>query len=346
MGTPFHTLRRRAFLSGAAASAISLPAFAQAPVKVRYQLDWRFEASTIPYVVALRKGYFKDEGLDVALNVGAGASATVTRLASGNFDMGTGDMNSLAEFAANNGQVPCKCVMLMYQSTPAAVFSLKKTGITKPADLKGRKLAAPVNDGARRIFPIFAAANGIDPAKDIEWLSVDPALRESMLARGSVDAITGYMASGYVSLQRQGVAPQDIAVMKYADYGVKLPGNAVFATPDFIRNQPKAVTAFLRALLRGLKDASTDRAGAVAILKEHEALIDPRIETLRLGIAIDAEIATPAAKKNGVGEIDVKTYQEGINALAKALNFKSVPDAASLVDMSLLPPRAQRMVFA
>jgi NitT/TauT family transport system substrate-binding protein len=146
------------------------------------------------------------------------------------------------------------------------VFSLKKAGITKPSDLKGRKIAAPVNDGARRIFPIFAAANGIDPAKDIEWLSVDPALRETMLARGSVDAITGYMASGYVSLQRQGVAPQDIAVMKYADYGVKLPGNAVFATPDFIRNQPKAVTAFLRALLRGLKDASTDRAGALAIL--------------------------------------------------------------------------------
>lgn len=339
-------LRRRAFTLGAAASAISLPAFAQAPVKVRYQLDWRFEASTIPYVVALRKGYFKDEGLDVALNVGAGASATVTRLASGNFDMGTGDMNSLAEFAANNGQIPCKAVALMYESTPAAVFSLKKSGITKPADLKGRKLAAPVNDGARRIFPLFAAANGLDPAKDVEWLSVDPALRETMLARGSVEAITGYMASGWVSLQRQGVAPQDIAVMKYADYGVKLPGNAIFATPDFIRNQPRAVTGVVRAVLRGLKDATHDRAGAVAILKEHENLVDPKIEAMRLAVAIDGEIGTPNAKKNGVGDIDLKAYQQGINELAKVLNFKSVPDAAALVDTSLLPPRAQRMVFA
>jgi NitT/TauT family transport system substrate-binding protein len=339
-------IRRRSFALGTAASLVGLPVLAQAaPVKVRFQCDWRFEAGTLPYVLALRKGYFAQEGLDVALNVGSGASATVTRLASGNFDMGTGDMSSLAEFAANNGQVPCKAVMLMYESTPAAVFSLRKTGIAKPSDLRGRKLGAPVNDAARRIFPIFAAANGLD-AKDVEWLSMDPAIRETMLARGQIEAISGYMASGWVSLQRQGVAPEDIRVMKFADYGVKLPGNAILATPAFLRSQPQAVAGFLRAVTRGLRDAVTDRAAAIAVLKEHEPLVDAKVEALRLNVILDGEIGTPAVKRNGIGDIDLKGYQQGIESLAKVLAFKSVSDAASLVDASLLPARAQRQVFA
>lgn len=340
-------INRRTFALGGAAALVAAPAFAQrVPVKITYQCDWRFEAGTIPYVVALKKGYFAQEGLDVKLNVGAGASATVTRLAAGNADMGTGDMSSLAEFAANNAQVPAKAVMLMYESTPAAVFSLRKSGIRTPADLRGRKLAAPANDGARRIFPLFAAANGLDPATDVSWTSVEPAIRETMLARGQVEVITGYMASAWVSLQRVGVTPGEISVMKYADHGVSLPGNAILASNAFINDQPQAVAAFLRAVARAVKDAAADRAGAVALLKEFEPLTDVKIEAMRLDVALDDEIATPTVRRNGLGGIDVARYQAGIDSLARVLAFKSVPDAASLVDTRFLPSKAQRMVFA
>lgn len=344
---PTVRIHRRAFAVGGLASVLALPAFAQAvPLRVRYQCDWRFEAGTIPYVVALKKGYFAQEGLDVVLNVGAGAAATVTRLATGDVDMGTGDMSSLAEFAANNAQVPAKAVMLMYESTPAAVFSLRKTGIRSPADLRGRQLAAPVNDGARRIFPLFAAANGLDPATDVRWTSVEPAIRETMLARGQVEVITGYMASGWVSLQKLGVAPDQIDVMKYADHGVSLPGNAVLAGSAFLREQPQALAAFLRAVARAVKDAAADRPGAVALLKAFEPLTDVKTETMRLDVALDGEIATPTVRRDGLGGIDVARYQAGIDALALALAFKRVPEAASLVDTRFLPTRAQRMVFA
>lgn len=345
--SPPVSLRRRSLaLGGLATTLVGAPAWAQtAPVKVRFQCDWRFEAGTIPYVVALRKGYFAEEGLDVTLNVGAGASATVTRLATGNFDMGTGDLNSLAEFAANNGMVPAKAVMLMYENSPAAVFSLRKTGITRPAHLRGRQLAAPANDGARRIFPIFASLNGLDPATDVSWQSVDPAMRETMLARGQIDAISAYVASGWVSLQRIGVAPADIRIMKYADHGVKLPGNAIMASQAFIQQQPQAIAAFLRAVTRALRDVSADRAGAVAVLKAYEPLVDARIEAMRLDVVLDQEIATPAVRRNGVGDIDLARFQEGIDALARFLAFKVVPEAQSLVDTRFLPPQVQRMVF-
>ncbi|NML42283.1 ABC transporter substrate-binding protein [Ramlibacter sp. G-1-2-2] len=342
-----HTLSRRQFSAGlAAAAAVGLPALAQAPLtKVRYQLDWRFEAGTIPHIVALRKGYFAAEGLDVSLTVGIGAAATVNRLTTGNFDMGTGDMSSLAEFAANNGQVPAKAVMVLYETTPAAVFSLKKSAIAKPADLKGKTLAAPITDGARRIFPLFASANGLGP-NDVKWQTVDAALRESMLARGQVDAISGYIASGLMSLQRLGVKPEDIATMRFSDYGVPLYGNAVMATPTFLREQPNAVAGYLRALTRGYKDALMDRNGAVALLKAHEPLAVDAIELQRLRIILEDEIGTAAVRKNGIGQFDLDRYQHGIDALAKVLEFKSVPKAADLVDMKHLPAAPARMIFA
>lgn len=337
----------QALVAAGAAGALHTPrAFAQAAqVKLRYQLDWRYEAGVCAQVLALRKGYFAQEGLDVTLNVGNGAANTVTRIASGVADMGTGDMNSLAEFAGNNGQVAAQAVMLLYEQTPATVFSLKKTGIRRPADLRGRSIAAPVNDGARRVFPLFAANNGLDAEKDVKWTSVEPAIRETMLVRGQTEAITGYMASGLISLQKLGVDPAEIEVMRYADFGVDLYGNAIMASPAFIKEQPKAVSAFLRAYTRALREVIGNRPGAVATLKEQDPLIDAAIETKRLEVILDREIGVPATKRDGVGSIDVARYQKSIDALARALNFKSVPAAASLVNTSFLPAAAERRVF-
>ena len=343
------TLSRRHFVASlGAAAAVALPAVSQSSTRtrVRYQLDWRFEAGTVAHVLALRKGYFAEEGLDVTLNVGAGASSTVTRLASGNFDMGTGDLNSLAEFAGNNGQTPATAVMVLYENTPAAVFSLKKSRIAKPQDLRGKMIAAPAGDGARRIFPLFAAATGLDAQSDVTWMSVEPALRETMLARGQVEAIAGYIASGYVSLQRLGVKADEIAVMRFSDFGVPLYGNAVMASNAFLNDHPHAVAAYLRALTRAYKDAASDRAGAVAQLKAHEPLINEAIEAQRLGVILDKEIGVPAVRRTGVGMIDSQRYQSGIDALAKALAFKTVPRAGDLIDMRHLPSPQARMIFA
>ena len=107
--------------------------------------------------------------------------------------MGLADLAALMEFHANNPDAPNKpvAVMMVYNNTPAAVLALKKSGSTKPADLSGKKLGAPGFDAGRKAFPIFAASNSLDLAK-INWVSMDPPLRETMLARGDVDAITGF----------------------------------------------------------------------------------------------------------------------------------------------------------
>ena len=120
------------------------------------------------------KGYFKAEGLDVTIDAGNGSGGTVTRVASGTYDMGFADLAALMEFHANNPDAPNKpvAVMMVYNNTPAAVLALKKSGIKTPADLNGKKLGAPVFDAGRKAFPIFAKANDVS---NVAWTSDGPA---------------------------------------------------------------------------------------------------------------------------------------------------------------------------
>ena len=153
---------------------------------IKFQLDWRFEGPAALFLGSAAKGHYKAAGLDVTIDAGNGSGGTVTRVASGTYDMGFADLAALMEFHANNPDAPNKpvAVMMVYNNTPAAVLALKKSGITKPGDLSGKKLGAPVFDAGRRAFPIFAKANGI---QNVAWTSMDPPLRETMLARGDIE---------------------------------------------------------------------------------------------------------------------------------------------------------------
>jgi NitT/TauT family transport system substrate-binding protein len=147
--------KRHLLQSFLAASALSFglnSAFAQAPTPIKFQLDWRFEGPAALFLHPAAKGYFKAAGLDVSIDAGNGSGGTVTRVASGAYDMGFADLAALMEFHANNPDAPNKpvAVMMVYNNTPASVMALKKSGITKPADLAGKKLGAPVFEALPR----------------------------------------------------------------------------------------------------------------------------------------------------------------------------------------------------
>ena len=312
---------------------------------IKFQLDWRFEGPAAFFTHPVAAGYFKDAKLDVTVDAGNGSGGAVTRVASGTYDMGFADLAALMEFHANNPTAPNKpvAVMMVYNNTPAAVFSLKKTGIKTPADLTGKKLGAPVFDAGRRGFPIFQKANGIGA---VNWISMDPPLRETMLVRGDVDAITGFYFTSLLNLEARGVKAEDLAVQLFPQFGVKLYGNAIIASEEFLKKNPEAVKAFLRAFAKGARQVIADPKAATAVVKERDGIINAELEERRLRLAIDSAIATPDAKTEGFGAVSGPRLALMASQVADAYATKSRVNPDAIWNASFLPSAAERDIFA
>jgi NitT/TauT family transport system substrate-binding protein len=293
---------RRALIAAVAAVA-ALPSLALAQnTPIKFQLDWRFEGPAALFLASSAKGYYKDAKLDVTIDAGSGSGATVTRVASGAYDMGFADLAALMEFHANNPDAANKpvAVMMVYNNTPAAVLALKKSGIKTPADLNGKTPGAPVFDAGRRGFPIFAKANNVT---GVAWTSMDPPLRETMLVRGDIDAITGFSFTSLLNLESRGVKTEDIVVLPFAAWGVKLYGNVVIASPKLLKENPAAVKAFLVAFAKGAKEVIAKPDEAIEYVKARDGIVNVDLEKRRLRMAIDAVVASPDARAEGFGQV-------------------------------------------
>ena len=310
---------------------------------IKFQLDWRFEGPAALFLVPEAKGYFKAEKLAVTIDAGNGSGGAVTRVASGAYDMSFADLAALMEFQANNPTAPKPvAVMMVYNDTPAAVLALKKSGIKTPADLKGKKLGAPVFDAGRKAWPIFAKANNIG---DVAWTAMDPSLRETMLARGDVDAITGFSFTSLLNLEARGVKADDIVVLPYPNHGVKLYGNAVIVSEAFLKKNPEAVRAFLRAFTKGVKDVIADPKAAIVTLKARDGLVDAALEERRLKLALDATVLTTNAKAEGFGNVSAPRLSLMASQVSDAFATKARVDSTTVWNGSFLPPAGERDIF-
>jgi len=311
---------------------------------IRFQLDWRFEGPSALFLTPAAKGYFKAANLDVSIDAGNGSGGAVTRVASGSYDLGFADLAALMEFHANNPDAPNKpvAIMMVYNDTPAAVLALKKSGIKTPADLSGKKLGAPVFDAGRRAFPIFAKANKVT---GVQWIAMDPSLRETMLARGDLDAITGFSFTSLLNLEARGVKAEDVVVMPYPAYGVKLYGNAIIASPKILKENPAAVKAFLLAFTKGVKDVVTNPAAAIADVKARDGIINVPLETRRLQLAIDNVIASPNARAEGFGQVNGPRLALMASQVADAYGTKTRINPDAVWNGSFLPTKAELNVL-
>jgi len=338
----FPSATRRFVLASLLASC-AVPAMAQ-ETPLKFQLDWRFEGPAAMFLVPAAKGYFKDEKLNVTVDAGNGSGGTVTRVASGAYDMGFADLAALMEFHANNPTAANKpvAVMMVYNNTPAAVLALKKSGIKTPADLNGKKLGAPVFDAGRKAWPIFAKANNVS---NVAWTAMDPPLRETMLVRGDVDAITGFSFTSLLNIEARGVKAEDVVVLPYPSYGVKLYGNAVIVGEDFLKKNPDAVKAFLRAFTKGMKEVIADPKAGIATVKARDGIIDEALELRRLKLALDATVLTPDARLEGFGNALGPRLSLMASQVSDAFATKERVKPDAVWNGGFLPTAAERDIF-
>jgi NitT/TauT family transport system substrate-binding protein len=313
---------------------------AHAATPLKFQLDWRFEGPAAFFLQPVAKGYFKDAGLDVTVDAGSGSGGVVQRVASGAYDLGFADIAALMEFQANNPDMPNKpvAVMMVYNNTPASVMALKKSGIAKTADLTGKKLGAPVFDAGRRAFPLFAKANQVGT---VQWTAMDPPLRETMLVRGDVDAITGFTFTSLLNLEARGIKAANVVVMPYADFGVKLYGNAIIASPKLIKENPAAIKAFLQAFAKGAKEVIANPSAAIAYVKERDGIVNTQLETRRLQLAIDTVVNSADARAEGFGQVVPTRLSLMASQVSDVYATKTRVNPAEVWNGSFLPSAAE-----
>ena len=339
-------LTRRTFSLAAATllAGISFGAPAFAETDIKFTLDWKFEGPAAGFFLAQDKGYFKDAGLNVTIDTGNGSVEAIPRVATGTYQMGFGDINSLIKFLDTDPTQKVKAVMVVYERPPFSIIGRKSKGVTTdPKSVEGKKLGAPPPDGAFAQWPAFVQAAGIDASK-VTIESVGFPVREPMLAQGQVDGISGFAFSSVLNLKAQGVPADDISMILMAENGLDLYGNSIMVNTDFAAANPDAVKGFVKALAKGFADAVADpAAGAAAVLKRNEVLkLD--VETERLKMANDLNIKTPYVVTNGFGGIDDAKLAKSIEYLTLSMKLTGKVKPEQIFDASFLPPKEERML--
>ncbi|UST54389.1 ABC transporter substrate-binding protein [Comamonadaceae bacterium OTU4NAUVB1] len=318
----------------------TVPAAAQVPIKL--VLNWKYEGPQAWFFLAQDKGYFKEEGLDVTIDQGEGSAASIPKVAAGAYQAGFGDLNALVDLAARRPADAPVAVYMLYNTPPFAVVVKSDSPIRTPKDLEGKTIGGPANDGALKLFPAFAKIARIDAAK-VTVTNMAPNLREQMLARGQIDAGFGYVTTVSFSARGMGLDPaKDLRFIRYGDHGMDLYSNTVFFSKAFVKENPKAVAGFVRALNRAVKEVIANPEAGVDFAIRREPLLKRDVERDKLLATLKNDMSHPEIARIGLGDVDDERLRKDIAIVVEANALPRTPEAGEVFDRSFLPARAER----
>jgi NitT/TauT family transport system substrate-binding protein len=339
-------MQRRTLLTTLAAG-LAAPAITRAQAEqttIKFSLDWAFQGPQAVFTLAESRGYFRDEGLSVTMDRGQGSGDTAVRVASGAYDIGFADTPPMILLSARNPERLLTAVYMAYDVSALAVMTLADRGIRTPRDLEGKRLGAPEVDAGRQFFPAFARATGINAAS-ITWSSMQAQLREPMLIRREVDAVTGFVTAGIPTFLALGIPAENIVTMRYREHGVDLYGSALFTTPQFAERNPNTLRRFVRAINRAFRESVANPRAAVETLPTREPTTQIEPELRRLLLSHRELVLTPHAREHGVSSVVPARWANAVRLVGETYNIAPPPPERLWTDR-FLPPREERALPA
>ncbi|GGX28079.1 hypothetical protein GCM10007242_38010 [Pigmentiphaga litoralis] len=217
---------------------LSAPAMAQTAEPLRVRLDWTPWGVQAPFHLAQQKGWFKQAGLDVMLEDGNGSVTTVQIVGSGDsFDVGHAALASM--MIARDKGLPVKAVAVFARQSDIGLLVPDGSGITGPAQLKGKKIAYTAGSLEAPFVDAFLAAGKLKRA-DVELLNVDAASKATTYAVGRADAAFSTIPFFLPSVSKQ----RPSQAVRFADYGLNMPSFGLFASEAKLASKRDAISRF------------------------------------------------------------------------------------------------------
>jgi NitT/TauT family transport system substrate-binding protein len=305
-----------------AAPAQSTPGLTPVKLPVGYIPNIQFA----PLYVAIDKGYYRQEGLDVSLDYNMEVDSVA--LVGANqlpFAIVSGEQVLLGRQQG----LPITYTMAWYQNYPVGISSKAAENITKPADLKGKRIGVPVLSGASYIgLRALLQAGGLQES-DVK-LDVTGFNQVEALVSGREDAVVVYTPNEPSQLKAQGV---NVNTLRTADYE-QLVGNGLLTNETTLKEKPELVRALIRGTLKGIADTIANPDEAYQISKkyvENLAQADPAVQKQILATSIDLW------KTSQPGYSDPKAWQNMQDILLQMKLLKQPLDLSKSFSNDYLP---------
>jgi NitT/TauT family transport system substrate-binding protein len=168
-------------------------------------------------------------------------------------------------------------IATIYRRSGVVFVAMADSGIVRPADFIGKKVAVAGEGGAVREFELQFYAmmkkSGLDSTK-LKIVTYDP--NYVAFYKGEVDVTAAYATAGIIKMRQKGLK---LNLIWPSDFGIHFYSDTLAATDKMIAQNPELVSRFLRASLKGWHDAIEDYHQAVAITQKYSQIQDPKLQT-------------------------------------------------------------------
>jgi NitT/TauT family transport system substrate-binding protein/putative hydroxymethylpyrimidine transport system substrate-binding protein len=302
------------------------------PRAVRLILDYLPNAAHAGFYQAEAAGYYRQENLQVRIDAPTSSSDTLRLMAAGQAEFGIVSLLDFVNVRAKGE--PLKIVMAVEQRPLAALISLKKAGITRPRDLVGRLVGVTgvLSDDAGVRWMI--QHDGGDPA-GAHLINIGFNTAQEVIA-GNVDAAFGFWSQEGVQV----AARQPARILRLYEFGAPpYPELIVFAREDFLAREPETARRFLRATVRGYRDALSKPDEALAAMAAR--IEGDTVEGLRPYLAALAPVIKADAPDCGTLNLKVLGDFLGWVRQTGVLDYRADPAAFATNEYLPPPPAAQ-----
>jgi NitT/TauT family transport system substrate-binding protein len=279
---------------------------------VKFILDFISLGRHAPWYVALGKGYFKEEGLNVSIMPSKGTADAIRSVVSGIADIGFIDIPSLVASGSAGGAI--KIVAVNYQKPPYCVFTLDPgANVTEPKQLANLEFGSSTSSFLPRIVQAFMEMNGVD-SKTLKVVNIDGAARVPMLAARKIPSIDQFIMSEPAI--RRAVTDAKPKCLFLGDFGLDIYSNSIGTTEEYLTKNPDVVKKFVRAALRGWQYALAHPQEAAQIQLQYVKALNPDIIAEELEILKRVAI-TPDVEKNGFGTASMDKMKRTVDFMNK-----------------------------